>query len=213
MRGMLAVICAAFLLAGCGSSPELDRNRRAVQQILNRGGSGNFDPRFTALLEARKPALLVSFLNRNVTGGVLQERREGDTEIWRTPDGAGLTTQAGMLIATRGLGAGLMAADVTAPLALVRRGQAGTVERFHTYLGGDDRAVTRSYLCIVEPLGTRRIDLGRGPIETVHMREACRNLDQSFTNLYWVSQGRIVQSRQWTGAYQGVITTRDLPEY
>jgi hypothetical protein len=39
------------------------------------------------------------------------------------------------------------------------------------------------------------------------MTADCRNLDQEFTNVYWVDTGRgkIVRSRQWTGDFAGEI--------
>ncbi|ARE40861.1 hypothetical protein RGUI_2720 [Rhodovulum sp. P5] len=208
MKSILFPLALACALAACASNPEQARNVRALKQALARDAATDFDPRFVTLIEAQAPMLQVGIIERQLSGTVLLERRDGEVETWMTPDGANLILTGGMLTGTKGLGIGLLGADVSAPLALVRSGQAGVVDRFHTYLTGDDHAVTRSYKCIVENLGPKPVDLGDGPVSAVLMRETCRNLDQSFFNLYWVAQGKIVQSRQWSGEFQGAISTR-----
>lgn len=169
-----------------------------------------FPPRFIALLKAEAPALQLGFVRRQVGGNVLLERRDGPHEFWLTPDGAHIILQDGMLHGTRGLGEGLLAAELSEPLAHVRGLEPGYSDRFHTYLDGNDRAITRTYRCLFTRGKEGEVTLTSGVVQTVQMRENCRSLDQEFTNIYWVTPGsrRIVQSRQWAGPYIGALSTR-----
>lgn len=168
------------------------------------------DPRFLRLLESKVPAMQVGLIEAKRSGTVLLEQRRGAHEIWLTPDGATITMEQGMLHGTRGFGQGLLASELSEPLALVRTGRAGASDRFHTYLDGDDRTITRTYRCIVRVRGPRDIQLSSGVARTRLLEEDCRSLNQEFENLYWIElpTGTIVQSRQWAGPFLGAISTR-----
>lgn len=166
--------------------------------------------RVQALVDGGAPQLQVGFPQSGRSGTMLLEQRRGRAETWISVDGATLITERGMLTGTRGLGAGLMAADISQSLALVLSGRPGRSLRFHSYLTGNDEIVTRSYSCRIEDRGARKVNLTAGAVRSWLMAELCRNPDQDFVNLYWISDatGRMVQSRQWTGAYLGPVSTR-----
>ncbi|MEL7257828.1 MAG: YjbF family lipoprotein, partial [Pseudomonadota bacterium] len=134
-------------------------------------------------------------------------------EYWLSPEGAQVILQDGMLHGLRGFGEGLLASELTEPLALVRGLRPGVSDRFHTFLDGNDRAVTRTYRCLIERIGPEEIALADIQVNTVLMVERCRSLDQSFENFYWVAPARsqIVLSRQWAGPFLGALSTRVVP--
>ena len=205
------LLMALTLLGACtNTSDDFEQMGRITSP-----GQVEFDPRFTALAKAGKsvPALQVSLVEQDRAGVILLESRRDGIDTWLTPDGATLIMQQGMLVGTRGFGAGLMASDIDQPLAMVLSGQQGMSERFLTFLNGNDEVNTRTYLCEIENRGGRQISIGGKPVQTRLMAENCRSLDQTFLNLYWISGSgnRIVQSRQWAGDYTGVITTRVVP--
>ncbi|OAN97745.1 hypothetical protein A8B74_10545 [Sulfitobacter geojensis] len=136
-----------------------------------------------------------------VRGGFLREAKRGNIESWLGNDGVSLTFDRGVLHGTRGIGAGLLASDVSQVANAVLAGRSGEVQRIHTYLNGNDQAVSRAYSCTITNQGSETIDLDTGATSTRRMLENCRNLDQAFTNTYWVDprRGTIVQSRQWGG--------------
>jgi len=206
-----ALVTCLFLSA-CGTVADEDSAFGQSFEGL-RGDEPDFAPRFIALIQSEAATLQVAFLDQDTNGNLLLERRDGDFTYWLSPDGAHIVLQAGMLHSTRGLGEGLLASELSEPLALVRTTRSGVSDRFHTYLDGNDFAITRTYRCDIENQGPRQIDLLGQQTATVLMRESCNSLDQEFTNLYWVvpGSGTIVLSRQWAGPEVGRVSTRVVP--
>lgn len=200
-----------LLVAACGTA--VDQDSAIGQSIAAARPGEDFTPRFITLLRQEAPTLQIGFVDLETSGNVLLESQEGAFAYWLTPDGGHIILQDGMLHSLRGFGEGLLASELTQPLALVRGMQSGWSDRFHTYLDGDDFAVTRTYRCLIENAGPREIDLLGTPTDTRLMREECRSLDQEFVNLYWVSpiSQNIVLSRQWAGPVVGAISTRIVP--
>jgi len=210
MNSWQALFAVLVLLAGCGTVGEEDAP--LGQAIAALSGPAEFEPRFIALLKAEAPALQVGFIEKETNGTMLLERRKGAFEFWLSSDGGQLILQGGILHGTRGFGEGLLASELSEPLAHVRGLRAGYSDRFHTYLDGNDRALTRTYRCVIELAGPRDLPFTTGNVATQLVREDCQSLTQSFRNLYWVvpGTGRIVQSRQWAGPFLGDISTRIL---
>ena len=208
-------ICLAALMAalsGCGTVVEEGSALGQSFEELQRNRV-DFVPRFIALLQDEAPTLQVGFIDLEINGNLLLERQDGAYEYWLSPDGGQIVLQSGMLHSTRGFGEGLLASDLSAPLALVLNLQSGWSDRFHTYLDGNDFAVTRTYRCRIENEGPRSVDILGTSVDTQLMRESCRSLDQEFVNLYWVVPSRrtIVLSRQWAGPEIGAVSTRVVP--
>jgi len=211
MRLVISLLSGLALLGACTNTTDDFQQMRA---ILN-PGSVEFDPRFIALAKAgdKVPALQVALLEGDRSSTVLLESRRDGFDTWLTPDGATLIMRQGMLVGTRGFGAGMMASDVDQPLAMVLNGREGFSDRFHSFLDGNDEITTRTYRCKIESRGAREVSIGGRPTQTRLMAEDCKSRDQAFLNLFWVSRSgnRIVQSRQWAGDFLGIVTTRVVP--
>lgn len=124
-------LCLA--LSACGTV--VDEDSAFGQSIEGlRRDQPDFVPRFITLIQREATTLQVGFLDLDTNGNLLLERQDGEFSYWLSPDGAHLVLQSGMLHSTRGLGEGLLASDLSEPLALVRAGRSGTSDRFHTYL-------------------------------------------------------------------------------
>jgi len=189
---MRAWLSLSLLLAGCGV--------------------GTTDPTYIALTEARAQVMQVGV---EAAGTAVLARREALRDgiaTFLTPDGASVVTQDGMLRGTRGLGADMLASDIAASRALVLTMQGGTVERIHTFLDGENHAVPRRFGCIIEVQGPRQIAIGLQQLDTILLTENCTNPEQAFVNYYWVlpTASRVVQSRQWGGAFSGMLVMRDV---
>ncbi|MEM8654388.1 MAG: YjbF family lipoprotein [Pseudomonadota bacterium] len=204
-------LCLATLLAACGTV--VDEDAAIGQALRSLSGPDEFEPRFIALLRAEAPALQIAIIDQEVNGTLLLERQDGDFAYWLSPDGAQLILQRGVLHGTRGLGEGLLASDLSEPLALLQALQSGWSDRFHTYLDGNDVAITRTYRCRIDNEGPADITINGEARSTRRMRENCRSLNQEFTNLYWVdpTTRTILLSRQWAGPTLGPISTRIVP--
>jgi len=121
--------------------------------------------------------------------------RDGAVTVWQTLDGITLSFRHGVLVATRGLGADLMSADVDTTLAMLRGATYGATEggyypHIRTYLDGENRTVFTSYQCrrATADATARRIE------------ERCVSPGGAFTNIYWLDgAGAVIKSRQWVG--------------
>lgn len=199
---------AAVVLVGCSNAPTIENN--ISDSFLDRfNGQPAQSTRFAALRTRSTETLQIGFLERDLTGAVLLEQRSGAFETWLSPDDTTITFQSGLLHSTRGLGAGLLASDLSQSIAFITSREPGFTDRLHTFLTGEDIAVTRTFRCAVTREGMRDVTLNSGTVQTQLMAEDCKSLDEEFRNLYWVDvQGTVVQSRQWTGVFLGPISTR-----
>jgi len=200
------------LLAGCGTVADKKNPILAGLNTLQ-GSQPALAPRFASLVEQDVPRLQVSIIETGANATLLLERQNGNFAYWLTVDGSHLVLESGLLHGTRGFGEGLLASELGEPLALVRSRRDGWSDRFHTYLDGNDRAVTRTYRCLIENKGQKETKLLGGTVKTELMSESCRSLDQKFLNFYWVvpATGQIVLSRQWAGPEIGQISIRVVP--
>lgn len=207
IRLLAALIVAAMLTACSNTNEDLNEIKRVI-------APGKVAPpaRANALIKANVPRLVVSFVETDLQGIVLLEATRDGRDIWLSAENANLVTDQGMLVGTRGFGIGLMSADVSQSQALILSGRNGDADRFHSYLTGNDETVTRTYRCRVENRGASEATISGTFVPARLMAEECRSLDQSFTNLYWVSdaENKIVMTRQWTGDFLGILTTRTV---
>lgn len=223
MRLVALMVCAGLLSACSGTAPSgvalggspLESGVGRIAQRLFSGGQPTVQSvPFQALLATPAPAIVVSVENREAVTGFLRQsvRTQGTAtiETWISPDNVALYLQQGFVVGTRGLGLDLMSAEITQSAALVLTRRNGQVQRFMSFLDGNDQVTVRSYICDIESRGSRQIDLGSGMVPTELMQERCANPDQSFQNLYWIETrtGQIAQSRQWAGEFSGPLAIR-----
>ena len=223
MRSLAMMICAGLLSACSGTAPggvalgggPLDSGVSRIAQRLFSGGQPTAaSAPFQALLATSAPAIVVSVENREAATGFLRQsaRSQGSTtiETWISPDNVALYLENGFVVGTRGLGLDLMAADISQTAALVLARRDGQVQRFMSFLDGNDQVTVRSYICDIESRGGREVNLGSGMVATELVQERCTNPDQTFQNLYWIETrtGQIAQSRQWAGDFSGPLAIR-----
>lgn len=209
--GILAAL--ALGLAACGDTSV---QNRALQVFLDEDSpqlSDGVFPRFRPLLQAGQgPAIEVTIPAADARGGFLLESRQGNIESWLGNDGVSLIFDRGVLHGTRGIGAGLLASDVSASADAILSGRSVDVERIHTFLTGNDRTDIQYFGCTITNDGQETIRLDNGATPARRMTESCRNRERGFTNVYWVDthKGRIVRSRQWSGTYLGDINIQTV---
>lgn len=210
MRPGVAILALMLVLAGCGNAVQ----NEGVSVVLSQFRQAPEAARFAAAVEADAPILQVGFVDRGDNANLRLERRDGAFDYWISSDGVHLVLEDGMLHSTRGLGEGLLASDLSEPLARLTALSEGPSDRFHTYLNGNDEAVTRTYRCDIRKTREITIPVPGGEIATFLYRENCNSLDQQFENLYWVDPRtrQIVQSRQWAGPRVEAISTRIVLE-
>lgn len=200
------------LLVACGDAED---DFDLLRGSLNRDAP-RFHPRANALASVRPipPRLEVGFPSRDLSGVMLLETQRAGTETWLTADGATITLKGGMLTSAKGFGSGLSGSDIDQSLALVQVGQAGTAERFHSFLNGNDEIELHAYRCEITPQGREEIFVQGLAIPVLKMGEDCFGADQIFSNSYWLrpNSPEIIQSSQWTGDFLGNLFMKRVPE-
>lgn len=208
-RRYLGLLC--LLLLSCGEAQdEFDLLRGALQPNAPR-----FHPRANALASVRPipPRLEVSFPSRDLSGVMLLEAERDGIQTWLSADGATITLERGFLIAAKGFGSGLAASDVQPSADQVLAGRTGQVDRFHSFLNGNDQIDLQAYRCEISRIGAEQIFQQGNPVATQKLEERCHGVSQRFTNTYWLRQGtsQIVQSSQWTGDFLGNLFIKAVP--
>jgi len=110
------------------------------------------------------PQLEVAYVRSKQSGAILLEHQRGDFDYWLSSDEVQLILQKGLIHGTRGIGEGLLAAELSQPLYHILNLKSGHSDRFHTYLNGNDQEFVNLYW--VDP-SQRRILQSRqwiGPI-------------------------------------------------
>ena len=188
--GMLA------LAAGCGNQTEPG----LASQI-----GGRFVPALAVETESAvqpgapspETSMLFQVAGLGIVGlGQLVESSEGrSTYLGET--GYSVTFEGDVMVATRGFGKDLMAADVSeVQTAIAQRG--GTARRVHEYLDAREQIVRQSYDCTFELKGTEEVDLGLRQVDARVLSESCQNRRIAFENVYYIdSSGTVIASRQF----------------
>ena len=131
---------------------------------------------------------------------------------WRSEDDVTLTMRNGVLIATRGLGGGVVSAS--ARVEGDRPGPASGGARQLDIRAGDLDIRHVEFLCDLDDLGPERVVIVERAQATRHLRETCMAAGGGrVVNDYWIDSGGsdvVWQSRQWAGPEIGYIRTRRL---
>lgn len=145
-------------LAACSNSDGEPTSLQTAVSVLQGAGT-SITPRFQALTTVPRPVLQIGLPDAGTSGNMLLEARNGDFEHYLSPNSASMTFNRGMLHRMIGFGDALMGTEVSGPLRLILTGQGGTADRIHSYLGGDDTTVFRTYRCVITPGGLEPVVL------------------------------------------------------
>jgi len=124
-----------------------------------------------------------------------------------TSDNISLSEKKGVVLATRGLGGDLMAADVTGSVAAINRMVSPEYPRVMHWLDGQDQTTSLNFSCSITKIGAETLVVLGTSIPTIHLKETCKSSKTTFENDYWRAPNSPViwQSRQWLGDASGYI--------
>lgn len=149
------------------------------------------------VVEAPEDFILVQVASRDIAGLARVVNANGAVATWVGESGYSLTFDDDLLVATRGLGDDLIAANTAGVRAAVRAGS-GTTERQHDYIDARDRIRTETYECVIANAGPEEVNLGIRSETLTKLTETCRNDRIQFENLYFVDNaGTIIATRQF----------------
>ena len=207
--GSLAALLCSVILAGCGEGAGAQMGERVLGTVLpliagaSMGSEGNARsvaaPDFSAQAMAQDTSQFMAF--NLTTLGIAAPARiiadNGADETWRTQAGYTASFRDGMLVATRGLGDDLMAAEAGQVRAALRAG-GGTARRVAEFLSDQDQIESMTFDCVIVAAGSETVDLGLRQVPSRKFDETCSNPRLVFTNIYWLDSAvGIVQSRQF----------------
>ncbi|PFG63226.1 group 4 capsule polysaccharide lipoprotein GfcB/YjbF [Thioclava sp. ES.031] len=128
--------------------------------------------------------------------------RNGTVETWRTDDHITVSVDRGVVVATRGLGDDLMAADSEPTLAALRGTKIGPYRRTYRFLTADNHSDYVLLGCDMSTVGNETL-VG---LKLLRHEEQCRNPAMAVTNIYWTDKSGLIQAgRQWVSPTVGQI--------
>lgn len=167
-------------------------------------------PTAPVLTRAQVDANPDSFMVLNAYNGTLVAAlaaggSNGNRITWLSSNELSVTTQNGVMVATRGFPRDLMAAEVDDVMrALIAGG--GSATRTHETLSGTDQIVTQTFACTVALQGREIIGILDRQIGTEVFAETCQSDRLAFTNRYWIDEsGRMVRSLQAIAPDSGYV--------
>ena len=207
---LIAALAGSLALSACGT----ESNDPVRTTVLNNAKNlfskrGPQQVLTTAILRARltpdvrasigASVLIAELPKIKVAAVVAAIAQNGNVITWQAQDGVGISTKAGLLLSTRGIGFDLMSSSVDGPLAMITGHATGTAIREHRHLDGEDQLVLTRFECTY----LRSKD---------YVAESCSNPKLTIENQYWLDQsGDIWRSKQWVGAKNGYMLLENPP--
>ena len=214
MNMMKAALAGAATLAitACGPLNDGKIATSAAEVLKTRFSGPPVEPVATAPVLTRVQVdanpggfMVLNAYNGTMVAALVASAQNGNRTTWLSANGPSVTTQNGVMVATRGFPRDLMAADVDGIMrALIAGG--GTATRVHETLSDTDQTATQSFTCAVASQGRETIGILGRQIATERFAEACQSNLVSFNNQYWISNdGKIVRSLQAIAPDSGYI--------
>ncbi len=153
--------------------------------------------------------ILVGVPDRGVTAALLRAGANGPRETWISQDGISATLEAGLVVATRGFGFDLMAADVSGIRAVLRGAESGGYVR--ETLDGRDRVQRETFTCAVAEREADPVTILDRRYDTTRVLVVCGNDSGRFGNRYWIDRaGTIWRSQQFVLPGLGYLRVEKL---
>ncbi|MFN4154412.1 MAG: YjbF family lipoprotein [Paracoccaceae bacterium] len=209
-------LMSLLFVAACGSDKDPSSNTEIVRAFAGSAigtvkGSAPAPARMTRarLAEVITPVMLVTINNTGHEALIAEIQTNGGVSTWSSVDDITISLRNGVIVATRGFGADLMAAAVP---AVSRSNGGGTAHvRVHTLLNGEDQPVRTQFACIMQNVGQKVIDIVEISYQSTHVIETCAADGERFQNEYWISNDqKMRKSKQWISADVGFLTIEDV---
>ena len=209
-------LVGALLLTGCGNDFEPSSNNAMLKSLTSSGlaqmtaGRSAVEPMSRArLAEVVTPVMLMTIERSGVEVLIAEVETNRGVETWSSVDDVTISLRNGVIVATRGFGADLMAASVPSVSQGSGSGQDHT--RRHSTLNGEDQPIETAFTCRFTNAGVKTVDIVEINYPLTHIIESCAAGGVSFQNEYWIgSDQKIRKSRQWISPEAGILTIEDV---
>lgn len=207
-------LCVTSLMAGtaCGPLNKGNIGAGALQSVQARLSGAPAQAVATAPMLTRTQVdanpggfMVLNAYNGTMVALLAAGASNGNRMTWLSADGPSVTTQNGVIVATRGFPRDLMAADVDNVIKTLIAG-GGTATRVHETLSDTDKIVTQSFICNLTSKGRETIGILGHQIATERYAETCNSDRLTFSNSYWIdNSGKMVRSLQAVAPDSGYI--------
>lgn len=217
MKKLTPLICIAALgLSACGSDPEAQQGiakAKAIAKTIMTRGTGTSEPAPTpeealiATLQASSvPVAAIAIEAQAVALPFVETARNGRVRTWTNGAKQTISTNGGLIVATRGYGDDLMASDSPEIISLIANKRNGSENREMYFNDGSDTNIRFVVPCSITRGGTENIQTLSGLVSTTKMVESCATGAFEVQNTYWVNGGgTTLQSRQWLSSGIGYV--------
>lgn len=206
-------ICGFVLLSVVACGP-LAGNNGAVSAVRGLAGASasSESPQFNALAgwalagieEQSGDHLLLNVFDSGAGAVLVPVSNNGPRTTWVSAEGASVTIEQGVILATRGFGADLMGLQTPTTGDAFRNPSNYT--RTHDLLNGLGQIERFDYQCVSSFLKEETLVISDKSHETTAYQEVCEGEQYIFTNVYWLtSDDTFVQSVQWVSPELGQI--------
>lgn len=208
-RALAFSLAAIVALSACGNDQGGDDSPLGLvtRAISGQVAQGAAAPQPTAdavaiaaLSRLKGPIMVAEMPGRDAVAALVPYGQNGSVQTWTTVDFQTISLRDGRIVATRGLGADLMAL-----------GQSGAQRSYHL-LDAANGEVVVIVDCAPRVAGQENVTLSGGAVvQTTRIDEPCRGEDAEFVNQYWIgTDGSLRRSRQWIGPQGGLVELQRL---
>lgn len=208
----LIKFAALSALVACGPLAK-DNNAskisNAVKGLVNQSDAEAV-PAFTFadLAASETPVILAAVPTLGVADVFQKIGANGERITWISSHGMTITLDHGVIVATRGFGEDIYAADNNGLSQALKSGS-GDYERRIEQLNSSDEITRIEFLCELQTVGPDKVTVLDRSFDATKLQETCRSEEVAFGNFYWVNgAGAVIQSQQWIGSSVGHATTQ-----
>ena len=217
MIKFLSSLILIFILASCSNSPDMETGEIQTLKLLKKAyNSSNKPNRF---IDARNlinreqidaldiPILFVE-LASGQNGTLTPYPGQGVGQTWLGADGATITTEKGILKASRGMGDDLMGSSSSMPPWSKINKKTEPYSRELAHISGNNKILKRILSCNIEKTSSEeQIEIWGINFEVANFEEQCFNSSLKFKNTYQVdARGIVRRSLQYHSDTLGYIT-------
>lgn len=150
------------------------------------------------------PVMRIKIPSRGANAALSRVAVNKDVETWLSTDNISVSFRRGVLVATRGLGFDLMAADAQNSLDAMTGHGPEVYRRQMRYLTGENQSTYLTAACSMVIVGSETV----GGKRLQRLDVDCKARRHLFTDQFWRDgSGMVVKSRQWVSPQVGYLTS------
>lgn len=221
MNKFLASLSLALVLSSCSNTPDMETGEIKTLQMLKTAFVDT--KKTTQVINARNlltreqidaanmPVLFVE-LSTGKNGTLTPYPGQGIGQTWLGADGATITTEQGVLKASRGMGDDLMGSFSSMPKWSKIEQNTNDYARTYQYLNGNNQISISIFNCKIRKNKTREaIKIWEIKFHVTKFEETCDQNNLTIKNTYYIDDRKIVRkSQQYHGSTIGYLITERL---